>query len=150
MTHPAFALYFKREPSSLLGAGFLGRAHRGAPGSHRADGGVHAGPGLPHCGEPVADLDGLHHRRCGEHSTFPRSVVIAVAALSHSATSTRAPGSPVADLLPGVEFDTVAREWRMKWSGDDDKASLAAAQKVLDETASTLKEIPGVKSVQRV
>ena len=38
----------------------------------------------------------------------------------------------------------------MKWSGDDDKASLAAAQKVLDETASTLKEIPGVKSVQRV
>lgn len=53
-------------------------------------------------------------------------------------------------ITEGVEFDTIAREWRMKWSGDNDKASLAAAQKVLTEVTPTLKAIPGVKSVQRV
>eukprot|EP00420_Gonyaulax_spinifera_P021999 CAMPEP_0197891170 /NCGR_PEP_ID=MMETSP1439-20131203/27484_1 /TAXON_ID=66791 /ORGANISM="Gonyaulax spinifera, Strain CCMP409" /LENGTH=36 /DNA_ID= /DNA_START= /DNA_END= /DNA_ORIENTATION= len=31
-------------------------------------------------------------------------------------------------ITPSVEFDTIAREWRCKWSGDDDKASLEAAQ----------------------
>ncbi|KAL1527609.1 hypothetical protein AB1Y20_008995 [Prymnesium parvum] len=53
-------------------------------------------------------------------------------------------------ITDGVEFDTIAREWRMKWSGDDDKASLAKAQSVLSDMKSTLKAIPGVKSVQRV
>jgi len=49
-----------------------------------------------------------------------------------------------------TEFDTVAREWRMKWSPDDDKASLAAAQKVLEKQLATVKAVKGVKSVQRV
>ena len=52
--------------------------------------------------------------------------------------------------LPFTEFDTVAREWRMKWSPDDDKASLAAAQKVLEKQLATVKAVKGVKSVQRV
>ena len=38
----------------------------------------------------------------------------------------------------------------MKWSADDDKASLAAAQGVLNDMTATIKAIPGVKSVQRV
>ncbi|NJA61023.1 hypothetical protein HC023_34670 [Streptomyces sp. NEAU-H3] len=49
-----------------------------------------------------------------------------------------------------MEFDTIAREWRMKWSGDNDKASLAAVQKVLDSVKAEIKAVPGVKSVQRV
>ena len=53
-------------------------------------------------------------------------------------------------ITDGVEFDTVAREWRCKWSADDDKASLAAAQKVLSELTPTIKGVAGVKSVQRV
>lgn len=53
-------------------------------------------------------------------------------------------------ITEGVEFDTVAREWRMKWSPDDDKASLAAAQKVLEKQLATVKAVKGVKSVQRV
>ncbi|KAK3277795.1 hypothetical protein CYMTET_14223, partial [Cymbomonas tetramitiformis] len=28
------------------------------------------------------------------------------------------------EIAKGVEFDTIAREWRFKWSGDSDKASL--------------------------
>ena len=53
-------------------------------------------------------------------------------------------------IADGVQFDTVAREWRCKWSGDADKASLVAAQKAFDEVKATVKAVPGVKSVQRV
>tara|TARA_B100000519_G_scaffold108485_1_gene93988 strand:- start:270 stop:836 length:567 start_codon:yes stop_codon:yes gene_type:complete len=53
-------------------------------------------------------------------------------------------------MLQIIEFDTVAREWRMKWSQDDDKASLAAAQKALEKQLATVKAVKGVKSVQRV
>ena len=42
----------------------------------------------------------------------------------------------------------MAREWRFKWSADDDKASLAAAQKLLTEHLATVKAVKGVKSVQ--
>lgn len=54
------------------------------------------------------------------------------------------------EIAPGVSFDTVAREWRCKWSGDNDKASLAAAQKELDGILATVKGVAGVKGVQRV
>ena len=53
-------------------------------------------------------------------------------------------------IVEGVEFDTVAREWRCKWSSDDDKKSLAELQKVLNESKEDIKTIDGLKSVQRV
>lgn len=53
-------------------------------------------------------------------------------------------------ITEGVEFDTVAREWRCKWSPDDDKKSLQEAQKVLDEHLKEIKAVDGVKGVQRV
>ena len=34
---------------------------------------------------------------------------------------------------PAVDFDTIAREWRCKWSPNADKASLGAAQAALSE-----------------
>ena len=37
-----------------------------------------------------------------------------------------------------------------KWSADGDKASLAAAQKLLTDTLPTIKSIDGVKGVQRI
>ena len=54
------------------------------------------------------------------------------------------------EIAAGVSFDTVAREWRFKWSEDGDKASLVAAQKALESVAARVKAVPGVKSVQRV
>lgn len=54
------------------------------------------------------------------------------------------------NITASVSFDTVAREIRCKWSADNDKASLEAAQKVLDAHKAALKAVPGVKSVQRV
>ena len=33
-----------------------------------------------------------------------------------------------ATIVDGVDFDTIAREWRLKWSADNDKKSLASAQ----------------------
>lgn len=54
------------------------------------------------------------------------------------------------EIAAGVSFDTVAREWRFKWSEDGDKAALVAAQKVLESVAARVKAVPGVKSVQRV
>ena len=53
-------------------------------------------------------------------------------------------------IVDGVEFDTVAREWRCKWSGDNEKASLASAQKALDSVLAEVKAVDGVKGVQRV
>ena len=38
----------------------------------------------------------------------------------------------------------------MKWSADNDKASLASAQKALNEHLSAIKAVPGVVGVQRV
>lgn len=42
------------------------------------------------------------------------------------------------------------REWRMKWSADEDKASLVAAQAALEAVLPTIKALPGFQSVQRV
>eukprot|EP00934_Nitzschia_sp_Nitz4_P004839 Nitzschia sp. Nitz4//scaffold25_size161228//17213//17449//NITZ4_002414-RA/size161228-protein2genome-gene-0.229-mRNA-1//-1//CDS//3329544538//4829//frame0 len=53
-------------------------------------------------------------------------------------------------FVQGVDFDTIAREWRCKWDEADDRKSLAEAQKALDEILPTLKETPGCKSVQRI
>ena len=78
----------------------------------------------------------------------PSSAFVALANV-RAPTSARAAVSMLA-VTEGVEFDTIAREWRMKWSGDDDKASLQGAQKTLTEMISTIKAVPGVKSVQRV
>ena len=52
-------------------------------------------------------------------------------------------------LTPSVSFDTIAREWRCKWSPEDDKASLEAAQQVLAKHLADIKAVTGVKSVQR-
>ncbi len=48
-------------------------------------------------------------------------------------------------IVPGVDFDIVCREIRCKWSPDDDKASLSAAQAVLNEYLPKLKEHGSVK-----
>ena len=53
-------------------------------------------------------------------------------------------------ITPNVGFDTIAREWRAKWSPDADKASLAAAQEELNKVLPTLKGLKGSKGVQRV
>ena len=53
-------------------------------------------------------------------------------------------------ITENVSFDTVAREMRCKWSGEDSKASLSALQALLEAHAAALKAVPGVKSVQRV
>ena len=53
-------------------------------------------------------------------------------------------------ITDGVEFDTIAREWRLKWSPDDDKKSLAAVQQSLQVFLPAIKKIDGVKSVQRI
>jgi predicted TPR repeat methyltransferase len=53
-------------------------------------------------------------------------------------------------IAEGVEFDTIAREWRCKWSPEGDKASLIAAQQALVAVADDLKQVDGVKSVERI
>jgi hypothetical protein len=53
-------------------------------------------------------------------------------------------------VTEGVEFDTIAREWRCKWSADDDKKSLQEAQKLLVSVLEELKALKGVKDVYRV
>jgi hypothetical protein len=54
------------------------------------------------------------------------------------------------NITEGVEFDTIAREWRCKWSAGDDKKSLQEAQKLLDAALPELKKLDGLRGVQRV
>ena len=56
----------------------------------------------------------------------------------------------MATIVEGVEFDTIAREWRCKWSTDNDKKSLVELQQTLNDSKGDLKAIDGLKSVQRV
>eukprot|EP00929_Paragymnodinium_shiwhaense_P020914 TRINITY_DN1378_c0_g1_i1.p1 TRINITY_DN1378_c0_g1~~TRINITY_DN1378_c0_g1_i1.p1 ORF type:complete len:337 (-),score=150.95 TRINITY_DN1378_c0_g1_i1:261-1217(-) len=53
-------------------------------------------------------------------------------------------------ITDNVKFDNIAREWRCKWAEDAEKASLAAAQKALEEVLVDLSSVAGVTSVQRV
>jgi hypothetical protein len=53
-------------------------------------------------------------------------------------------------ICEGVEFDKIAREWRCKWSPDNDKAALVEAQKALESVLSDVKKVDGVLGVERV
>jgi len=53
-------------------------------------------------------------------------------------------------IAEGVEFDTIAREWRCKWSPDNDKAALVAAQKALKEVMGDVAKVDGFKKTDRV
>mmetsp|Transcript_19922 Transcript_19922/g.29375 ORF Transcript_19922/g.29375 Transcript_19922/m.29375 type:complete len:114 (+) Transcript_19922:1054-1395(+) len=44
-------------------------------------------------------------------------------------------------IAQGVEFSCLAREWRCKFSDDDDMASLKAAQRILEEFQLELLEV---------
>merc|ERR1711920_1119943 len=52
--------------------------------------------------------------------------------------------------MGNVKFDNIAREWRCKWSADNDKAALSAAQGALDDVLADVSSVEGVQSVQRV
>ena len=54
------------------------------------------------------------------------------------------------EITANVSFDTIAREWRCKWSPDEDKASLTACQEAIAGVLAEVKAVKGVKNVQRV
>ena len=72
--------------------------------------------------------------------TSPASPVVSVASNSEAIAAIHANGAVSAwgssgCIIPSsISFDTIAREWRCKWSEDGDKASLASAQKVLEKS----------------
>jgi hypothetical protein len=53
-------------------------------------------------------------------------------------------------IAPGVDFDTVAREWRCKWSADNEKQSLQELQKALLDVVPKVSAVAGIKNVQRI
>ncbi len=53
-------------------------------------------------------------------------------------------------ITTGVEFDTIAREWRCKWSAENDKSALQEAQKALEGILDEVKKTDGVKSVRLI
>jgi len=53
-------------------------------------------------------------------------------------------------IVDGVEFDTIAREWRCKFTSDGNKASLVACQMALESIAEDLLEVEGVKGIERI
>lgn len=77
-------------------------------------------------------------------STLPRRF----SASSSSRTAVKM--TDMIEITPGVQFNTIAREWRLKWSEDSDKKSLQSVQQTLTIFENELKSIPGMKSVQRI
>uniref|UniRef100_A0A7S1VJN5 Uncharacterized protein n=1 Tax=Grammatophora oceanica TaxID=210454 RepID=A0A7S1VJN5_9STRA len=83
-------------------------------------------------------------------TVFSLLVASAAAFASPAFVVNRGGAMNMVTIAKGVEFDTVAREWRCKWDDENDKASLVAAQEALDEVLPTLKGLDGVKNVERV
>jgi len=54
------------------------------------------------------------------------------------------------EITSNVKFEHIAREWRCKFSDDNSKAALSAAQSALEEILGKLSSTKGVISVQRV
>jgi len=54
------------------------------------------------------------------------------------------------EITSNVKFEHIAREWRCKFSEDNEKAALSAAQSALEEVLGKLSAVKGVISVQRV
>jgi len=52
-------------------------------------------------------------------------------------------------IASGVEYDTIAREWRCKWSDDSNKKSLEELQKALLEVMPKINDVGGTRT-QRV
>jgi len=53
-------------------------------------------------------------------------------------------------ITDNVQFETIAREWRLKWSPDNDKKALSSVQQTVEVFLPQIKGIAGVKSVQRI
>eukprot|EP01038_Epipyxis_sp_PR26KG_P004976 gene4976-6959_t len=70
--------------------------------------------------------------------------------LTANKLSTRILTRSMGKFTDGVEFDTIAREWRVKWSATDDKKSLASLQQTLSLFKGGVSKVDGVKSIQRI
>jgi hypothetical protein len=103
----------------------------------------------------------FHQEPCPTHTLSKKlfkmktTFFFALLATSVSAFAPSSEGRPstsakAVEICDGVSFDTISREWRCKWSPDDDKASLVEAQKALEEILPIVKDVDGVKGVQRV
>jgi len=53
-------------------------------------------------------------------------------------------------ITAGVDFNTIAREWRCKWSEDGDKKSLQDLQKALNDIMPKVSAVAGLRDVRRV
>ena len=51
-------------------------------------------------------------------------------------------------VCPGVDFENIAREWRCKYSPDNDKLALQNAQKLFETVVDQLKALTGFVSLQ--
>lgn len=95
-----------------------------------------------------------HHIFIGLSQIYPIVIMFASTAafriLATKPMTSTLVSRKMATITTGVEFDTIAREWRLKWSADGDKKSLADVQQVLNKYTASLKKLDGVKSVQRV
>ncbi len=83
--------------------------------------------------------------------------VIVASLVQHYVNAFRAPllRNPTAllkmvKIAEGVEFNTIAREWRFKFDTKNEKKSLVSAQQTLNVFKPQLQKIPGVKSIQRI
>ena len=103
--------------------------------------------------EAAAAIPSSDAEAAAETGTSDGNVVVAPAATEeHSSAASRVAtaAAPMHTQGPGVAYDTVAREWRCKWSADNDGASVGQVQQVWEAMATRVRAIPGVVRVQRM
>merc|ERR1711862_1002070 len=57
---------------------------------------------------------------------------------------------PMVQITEGVDFNVIGREWRCKWSAENDKKSLQEVQTVLESNLKNITDVYGVLGVQRI
>mmetsp|Transcript_11905 Transcript_11905/g.13990 ORF Transcript_11905/g.13990 Transcript_11905/m.13990 type:complete len:166 (+) Transcript_11905:71-568(+) len=68
-----------------------------------------------------------------------------------SISSTSLKGTTTTTITEGVEYNTIAREWRCKWSNDTDKISLVLCQSAIEAVLEDLTtKVDGVKDIERI
>jgi hypothetical protein len=56
----------------------------------------------------------------------------------------------IPSIAPGVEYNTLVREWRCNWSEEGNKASLVTCQIALESILEDVEEIPGFQGIERI
>jgi hypothetical protein len=103
--------------------------------------------------DAVADAEGYVSAEQFTAAAAPEAAAPEAAATEVAAPEVAAPevaAPAMIELAKGISFNTIAREWRMKYAADNGKAAATEVQALLDKHLEKIKATAGYKSINRV